>query len=465
MSGLIRDDGECVRFKLPVLLLGASPAADVQLDGTADFHALFSPTPVGPAIRSFSPETTLVNGEPTAAALLKDGDVVAVGEHRFTVSWPAIEDQTAPVHELLAERTAHVESLLAQLAEQREAFRAEKAGIKTRLKEIEKHRQDAKQVHERTRAAAAKYLQEHRATIQEQQRALLEQRGILQSRQDQIEDQHKHLAVEQERFRGEVELSNQRIAAAWAAMTAAQQQLASERTQTEQELAAQLNILDARRTEIEKREAAIEANTKAATGRLAALQSELAGMEQRATHARMALADLEQQRLQKMPAEPIHMAAEDWSAPVPLNRHDTRTADQLLVQLRQQEHELGKERQRLAAQLQHAATEREHLHDQRALVAEQIRQLEATRRQWQAAETQTVAELEQLGTSLAVRESELEARTNSILLAERERKANEEKLADYRKTLDDWRASLTAQESRFVSERQKTEVELAARSG
>ena len=114
MVGLIADDGVCVRIKLPVLVLGASANADLILDGLADLHCLFTPTPAGIALRSFESESTLVNGEPTIAALLKDGDVISVGTHQFVLAWPIGEESAET-------ESQSVRKLLVQLAEERTA--------------------------------------------------------------------------------------------------------------------------------------------------------------------------------------------------------------------------------------------------------------------------------------------------------------------------------------------------------
>ena len=82
-------------------------------------------------------------------------------------------------------------------------------------------------------------------------------------------------------------------------------------------------------------------------------------------------------------------------------------------------------------------------------MAEQIKQLEASRRQWQAAETQTVGELEKLAKNLERREAELNARDSAIAAAEAERKVRGEHLATLRKELDEWQAKLIAKESQI----------------
>lgn len=459
MNGLIRD-GEFLRFKLPVLTFGSGEAADVMVPEAALLHCLVAPTPMGPALRAF--ETTNVNGVPTMAALLKDGDTLFFGGSTFTISW---KETIKPESELLLDRQAQIETLLEQLNEERNNFREEQATAKEKLAAIDARYQEANELREKTRAAAAKYLKQQRAAIHAERATQLDFSAEYEFQKQHLDQAMRMLADDQERLRQEAESNNLRMASAWESMTATQNQLATERQEAETQFHLHLQILESQKEELSRRETALGAGEKLATEKLANLHAEIAGLEQRATHARMLLADLERQRAQKTHvAEPESVKVSDWNDPVPLTvRHDPRSADQLMMQLRQQEAEVARERQRLAVQLQHAATEREQLNDQRLLVTEQVRQLETTRRQWQLTETQTLAEMETLARKLAQREAELELRAKALSQAEVERKHREDQLIESRKSVEAWQEALTQQESRFAVERHRVEQELTSR--
>ena len=92
---LLVQNGTKAGAKLPltgaVTLIGAGDRCDVRLTGpgVADLHCLIADTPAGPVLRSWAPDRTLVNGAPTAAALLRHGDEVRVGPCRFRLAWAA----------------------------------------------------------------------------------------------------------------------------------------------------------------------------------------------------------------------------------------------------------------------------------------------------------------------------------------------------------------------------------------
>jgi len=439
MNGLIAAEGSFHRLRLPVLTLGSSDAADVLLAGASPIHCLVAVTPAGPALRAFDAESTRVNGQATAAALLKHGDVLEILGTTFTLAWHPLEAEPAP------DNTA--------LDREREEFEAEKLAAQTRLAAIRSQHEELKGLQARTRTAAAAYLKKQRRALQQQQHDADEALMSMVSQRQQLQDSERRLALEHAQFRGETEAADARLAVAWSAIYAAQAQLTADRASAEAEIASHAAVLDARKAELDRVEAGLDAHTAAAVERLAALQSEVAGLEPRAAQARMVLADLNKQQAEKATRSPAPIAVHDWSVPLDA-RHDSRSADQLIQQLRQQEHEVGSERQRLAAQMHHAATEREQLADQRILVAEQIRSLETTRRQWKEAQTQTLGELEQLTRTLAQREADLNARSARVSQAEDARRTQSEQLADSRRKLEAWQATLAARESKLVAERQ-----------
>lgn len=457
-------DGSSLRFKLPVLTFGNGVGADVPVagEGIADLHCLVAPTPVGPAMRCFAPGGVAVNGVSLMAALLKDGDTLSIGDQTYTVDWEAVPAAPEPVAEPDNEALEQAKELFAELGRQRDEFRAEKAAARDRIAALEEKQRAAAEQNERVRIELTRELKEHRAAMQAEQQTLKDNYALLAASRAELESMQRQLAAEFEQSRRETEASNERNATAWGAVSAAREQLAAERQRWEAEQGSAVRLLNDRQAELDRREAAVMSKDTDAIQKLSGLQSEIAGLEHRVTHARMVLAELEQQRHQKATTTVKAVDESEWRVSLD-PRHDTRTAEQLMVQLRQQEQEVARERQRLAVQLQNAATEKEHLDGQRALVVDQIRQLETARGLWQATQTQTLGELEQLARCLQTREAEIEAKEQALRVAEAERKVHAEQLEGLRKTLDNWQASLTDQETKTAAERGKVEAELTAR--
>src|SRR5262245_29217253 len=81
--------GTRVPVKLPVTVIGHGEHCDIRLtgEGIAAWHCCLALTPAGLAIRSWHAAETLVNGEPTAAAVLAHGDTLQVGPCQFRVAW------------------------------------------------------------------------------------------------------------------------------------------------------------------------------------------------------------------------------------------------------------------------------------------------------------------------------------------------------------------------------------------
>ena len=81
--------GSRITLTLPVTVIGQSDRSDVRLTGTGvgEVHCLITATAAGPTIRSWFPDQTLVNGTPTTASVLRDGDEIQVGPCLFQLSW------------------------------------------------------------------------------------------------------------------------------------------------------------------------------------------------------------------------------------------------------------------------------------------------------------------------------------------------------------------------------------------
>ena len=112
-------DGTVWPLILPITLIGSGDRCDVKISGSgiAELHCALALTPAGLTLRSWNPEFTLLDGQPTAAAVLSDGREIRIGSEMFRLSWNvpvAPEDSASPV------------ALLSQLHIAREQFRLER---------------------------------------------------------------------------------------------------------------------------------------------------------------------------------------------------------------------------------------------------------------------------------------------------------------------------------------------------
>ena len=513
-----RQKGTRVPLRLPVTVIGSGPGCDVRLTaaGVGELHCVVVVTPAGPAVRSLFPESTRLNGGPAAAALLRDGDELAVGPCTFRLAWhgataadrpaapPAADPSAAPasphaewqlkereqaLHEqehqlatLIEERQRQVQGLLDQLAEGREQLRRERAATAAERAEATAAAAEARRLHtarkrdrERARKAAARLLRRTRAKCTaELAAATAERQGVERDRRVVAADLDR-LAAERDRFRADAEAHTARVHDAWAMLAEGQDRLAAERKDAEQELSRLFQLLDTRSAAVAAEEQKLEeADRRLAAERRAfedhgeAVREEVAGLEQRAANLRAVVEELEARRasLAAPPADAAFVPdAIPVMDPVPLDGRADRSADELLTLLQYREHELDRERKALVAAREELDRLAGDLADQRAVLAEQADRLADDRREWQQSEAVTVAEFEAVARDLDERERAVAGREDMAARAETARRERERDLARFRAKLDGWQAALTAHEARFFAEKHSVEADLAARRG
>jgi hypothetical protein len=492
-----RHQGTHIPLRLPATLIGSGPGCDVRLtaDDVAEVHCLLVATPVGPAVRSLFPDSTHLNGRPTAAALLHDGDDLAVGPCTFRFTWrggtaivtpaereepPAAEwglrEREQALHEqehqlatILEERQAQILGLLDQLSEGREKLRqeraavaAERAAAATDADAARRLHARRKKDHDRTRRAAARLLRGARKECTTERVAAADERRLLAAAQDQF-------AAEVKRSRTETDAHTARLRDGWKLLSEAQNRLAADRAGQEAELSQLFQLLETRsaaigneRAELRAAEKAFADERRSADARGRALESEIAGLEQRAAHLRAAVDDLELKR-----AEPEVFVPEALPVlgPVPLDSRADRSAAELLAELQYREHELDRERKNLAAARAELDRRADALADREVILAEQSARLDAARQDWQQSEAGTVGELEDVARELAARDEYLSAREAALSRVDLASRDRERDLTGLREKLDAWQAELTAHEARFVADKGRSDAELAARWG
>jgi chromosome segregation ATPase len=493
-----RQKGARVPLRLPVTVIGSGPGCDVRLTaaGVGPVHCVVVVTPAGPAVRSLFPGATRVNGRPTAAALLSHDDELAVGPCVFRLGWnaePTAPPADAPAAEfemrgreevpheqedvlaaVVAERDRQLRGLLDQLAGGREQLRQERAAAaadraeaKAKLAEALQLAAARKQAHARTLKAAARLWKGTKAKCTAELTAARGERIVAAEERSVVARDRAAVAADRERLRAEAAAGQARLQEAWAMVAEAQDRLAAERHQTEQELSHLFRMLDARTAATAEAEQKLEADRQSFDARRQALQEEVAGLEQRAANLRESLDALERRRSELAAAAPAGDGfvpeALPVMGPVPLDRPDDRSAEELLELLRYREQELEQEHKALAAAKAELDRRAGDLADGRAVLDEQSGKLEAARREWQAAEAKTVADLEALARDTAGREAAVAAREAALDRADAGRRARDRDLGRFQAKLERWQAALTAHEARSSADRDQADAALAAR--
>lgn len=495
--------GTRVPLKLPVTVIGRSEGCDVRLnaEGIAPLHCVIAITPAGPTVRTWSSENTLVNNEPTAAAVLKHGDELKVGPCSFRVSWygdlataepeePVIEqgsgaewslkereaalnEQEVQLAALLEGKQKQVHELLDQLADGREQFHAQKATVKDDFAAAAKAKREAEQLQK-----AADATRQHNHSVYRRLLARAKRQRIEASKElvaSQHELKNKWAAFEKERsafnveraiLYADAEKTKTRLQDGWQMLEEGQRRLLDDRKAAEVMFAEYQEALDTRYAGIDAREKMASDAQARVESRCAELLSEIAGLEQRAMHANLAVQELEQKRI-LLEADGVPVAAPSTAivpkvttmAPVPLDSRRDRGFDELMTELLLRERDLSQEQKAVAVAKTDLVRLSEQLNDQRAVLAEQFRKLAAAARLWQQAEVATAGELEQLAATVDAREQVVATREQRLMKSEESNRLRERELWAFRVKLEGWQAGLTAHEAQWYAERDRTQAE------
>jgi chromosome segregation ATPase len=493
--------GARVPLKLPVTVIGRGDGCDVRLnaEGIAPLHCVIAVTPAGPTVRAWPSENTLVNGRPTAAAVLKHGDELKVGPCSFRVSWygdlaaaepdePVVEtgataewslkEHEAALHEqevqlaaLLEAKQQQVHELLGQLADGREKFHAERDAIKGDLAAAAQAKRDAVEM---KRAAELARVQSHatyRKLLARAKRQRAEGMKDLVAAKKEFERAagsfaKEKAAFEAERaaFRADAEKTKSRLQDGWQMLEEGQRRLLADRTAAEAIFAEYRKSLDTRYAGIEARETAAADAQARMEARCADLLAEIAGLEQRAANANLAVQELEQRRVileaDGVPLTPTKALATVVKADlVPLDGRRDRSFDELMAELNLRERDLERDQKAVAAAKAEFARLSGELTDQRAVLAEQFAKVATAARLWQQSELSAAGELEELAARVDAREQSVAVRENRLLAAEDGCRTRERELWQFRVKLEGWQAGLTAHEAQWYATRDRAAAE------
>lgn len=504
---------------LPATVIGSSEPCDIRITarGVGEVHCLVTVTESGPVLRSWFPDDTLVNGKPTAATILRDGDEIRVGPCLFQLAWhsaelvPLTAEPTVPAEEdfeALRMQAAAVAAQQAMLVEEEWQIREREQALHEQEIQLaavleERHKQLAGMQHalhdgreklrtdrefegeklrkmranigplhaaaKRDRRAARKILAEAEDHVQ---RAIAAARSELAADrvalEREIRDHVEEVAAFQEnQARTEAELaeSERRLREGWDMLAEGQRRLLADRTESEELLASVRAEVDRRDVEVTARERDLSQAQERVETRVRTLLEEAASLENRTAHARAALEILEQKR-GRLEAGTAPTLASGTALPmadlVPLDRKSDRSAAELLAELQTRERDLARERRELASRKETLDRRESDLVDERMVIAEQTAVLAVAQESWHATHARTLADLESLARAVHSREMYLDTRDRDLAAASHRCRQRERDLWELRVKLEGWQSSLAASESAFAADRDRAEADLRA---
>lgn len=505
VGGLIvrngRHRGTRVPLKLPVTVIGSGESCDIRLqaDGIAAMHCVVAVTPMGPTVRSWHAVNTLVNGQPTTAAVLHHGDELTVGPCSFKLAWfgelnaaepelpsdttlavspgtewslhereQALHEQERQIADLLDGKQRQVEDLLSQLQANREQFLAERGGVSAELAAAKKLRREAEAAKKAADVGRAKHHATYRKLVlrakkqrQDGEKSNAEVAERLRQASGKLDRDRAEFESARNRTLSELAASKQRIADAWSMLEDGQRRLLHDRQSFDVQVAEERKCLEQYAAELTERDRTMTDTHARLETRCAELQAELRGLDRRATHAQIAVQDLEHQRIiREASAGMANSTAKPASFDlVPLNGRTDRSFDELMADLTKRERELDTELKAVAVQRGDFERLAGELADQRSVLVAQFAKLAAATRLWQQEECGHAMELERLAGELDSRERVVAVREQRLLLAEDQCRQRERDLWAFRVKLEGWQAGLTAHESRWYAERDRVDAE------
>jgi chromosome segregation ATPase len=493
--------GTRVPLKLPVTVIGRGEGCDVRLqaEGIAPLHCVIAVTPAGPTVRAWQSENTLVNGQPTAAAVLKHGDELKVGPCSFRVSWYgdlaaaepdepvnetgataewSLKEHEAALHEqevqlaaILEAKQQQVQDLIGQLAEGRGKFQAERDAIKgdlaaaaTAKREAVEVRRAAERTRVRNHATYRKLLARAKRQRVEGMKDLVAAKKDHERAVSQFANERAAFDAERAAFRVDAEKTKARLQDGWQMLEEGQRRLLADRKAAEAIFAEYQQTLDTRYAGIDAREQAAADAQARLEARCADLLAEIAGLERRAANANAAVQELEQRRVMleangvTVPAAATAVAVTK-SDLVPLDGRRDRSFDELMAELHIRERDLDRDQKAVAVAKADLVRLSGELTDQRAVLAEQFAKVAAAARLWQQSELSAAGELEELAARVDAREQAVAVRESRLLAAEDGCRVRERELWQFRVKLEGWQAGLTAHEAQWYATRDRAAAE------
>lgn len=509
--------GTRIPLTVPATVIGSAERCDVKLTArrVGDVHALVTITNSGPTLRSWFPDETLVNGIPTTAAVLRDGDELQIGPCLFQLAWyaedlvplqpaalepdeiaelraqaaavaaqqallveeewqlrereHALNEQEAQLAAVLDEKHRQLAGLLAQLGDGREQYRLDKAAEyakiaaeKQRLAKMSAHvaplHRAARKQKKKARELYRNYVERIRRRAAAEREAIAIERLKLDREKAELESEVEGFNAESAEFDADVAETDRRLREAWDLVDVATRRAMADRAEADALLAAERESLARAAAEMASQHRALNAGRAAAEARVAEALAEVARLEHRAAAARAVLQDLERQRGQ-LPSTALATDA------VPLDRKSDRSPAQLIADLQQRERDLLREKHQLAAANAELSRRYADLADERTVIAEQTATLSVARDLWRQDEGRVLADLESVARAVHSREIALEARDRELAAASRRRMQRERDLWELRLRLEGWQTALASREARFAADRDRWSAELDARRG
>ncbi len=344
------------------------------------------------------------------------------------------------------------------LGEARAALRAEREKVVADREEADRLLAEARTAHReatetrnRTRRLAARFVRFVKHRHAETRRKLDREAAELAAERERFAAQVSHLNAVRSEFHTTAVAARDRLRDAWATVETQQKRAATEWAEANHYFTAQTEALDARATDLARREKATADRTAQAEAETAGLREEAAALEQRVWNARAALTEVEQRR-DRARAELLHTVLPELAT---LHNPDDLTQRELL---------LNREKAAVAALRTCLERDSADIDDRQRLVAEQLSQLAHARAQWQRAEHQTVLEMEELARGLRQQEIELADREQRVIRADARRRTDAYDLWQLRLRLEAWQTKLTVFELRWQTERDELEADLEQRA-
>ena len=516
-----RQAGTAIPLAIPVTVIGSADQCDVRLNGPGmvDVHCLITITPAGPAIRSWHPAETRVNGSPTTAAVLADGDELRVGPCTFQVAWyvedlvpltpaeaepdpvaltPAdeheypevvpisddewrLEQRATELHEQELRLAAHLDArqqkladLHRQLADGREILRRERAeqtvAIAAERKRVKQMKAAVRPLHKAARTDRVRGRKLYRQFAERMARETATHKRLADAARVELDRQRQGLRESAARQEADAAATRRRLTEAAELLAANQRRVLADRRQAEA-FVAQLEQAAGDRVRVaEAQQQAFEAGRDRLEARAADLMDEIRRLEARATQTRAGLQELEQQRARLTAGmaetrsdRPITHVVQ-LADVVPLDPKADRTPDQFLRDLHLRERELHRDQLAMTATHTELQNRLADLADDRAVLAEQVAGLAVAQEQWQSTEVRTVAELEIAAQAVHAWERSLALREREAADLDQRRRQQADDLWQLRVRLEGWQSALMTAEETATAARERAEAELVVRS-
>jgi hypothetical protein len=454
-----RQKGTRRPLRVPVTILGSAKGCDIRLNVNTvrPVHCMISLSTEGPYLRSWGADDTQVNDKPATSRLLRDADVIRIGQFEFEIRWSVPLAQAVPdtgskssTSLLGAANEDALKLLLKQLGEARASFRREKAereadlarqihhfaefrdDLERRESETERERSRLQRLRKRFIARWKKHWSTQRLKIQAEARQLETSRASLEA-------SRSAWAQESDQLRGRAEVEQREIERTWVQVRAAEKQGRMERSRLQADLDQRERAIADAEIELEEKREASFAERMREEHRTAQLRIEAGGLESRIVNRRAILLQLESQRDSAVAGD----NHSPLSLPIAAEPPAAEDSDVSRAELK-----------KLAGDLA----------DQRLALLEQIDQLATARERWREEEARIVEEMEELGEQLRQRENQVSERETAAAFEEENLDKERTALGQVREHVELWQSRVKSREVSWQAESGRAELEHQRRS-